>query len=157
MTETTNSLDAKTSSSTRTSTGARSKKVRHPSGYRSSVVISSGLSEAPSQSRPWLARMEYLYELSHLLPLHSQHYLKRMLGIAAMTTLRLDPSIKNTICKKCKYILIPYKTATLTVHGHAPRLQCLNCGTVRILAQIKKSKALNETCESSSRSEARES
>ncbi|KAE8305508.1 Ribonuclease P [Giardia duodenalis] len=128
----------------RVSTRPRGKRVRHPPGYRSSTIISSELDTAPLQSRPWLARMEYLYKLSHLLPFHSQHYLKRMLGIAAMTTLRLDPSIKGTICKRCKYLLIPHQTATLSVYRRAPQLQCLNCGAMRILAQTKKSKALHE-------------
>ncbi|EFO63416.1 Hypothetical protein GLP15_3732 [Giardia lamblia P15] len=81
--------------------------------------------------------MEYLYRLSHLLPFHSQHYLKRMLGIAAMTTLRLDPSIKNTICRRCKCLLIPHQTARLSVRRHAPQLQCLNCEATCVLAQTK--------------------
>lgn len=127
----------KISSNTHNRTKHRRKRIQHPPGYRCSTVISSGIEGAPSQSRLWLARMEYLYELSHLLPLHSQHYLKRMQSIAAMTTLRLDPSIKNTICRTCKCILIPHKTATLTVEHHVPQLHCLNCVTTRVLSKVK--------------------
>ncbi|KAI0744090.1 RNAse P Rpr2/Rpp21/SNM1 subunit domain-containing protein [Daedaleopsis nitida] len=58
----------------------------------------------------------------------------RIVGQKAMV--RMDPSIKRTLCKQCDTVLMPGSTATVRVkplhsHGHVVVYTCLTCNTSR--------------------------
>ncbi|TFK85544.1 Rpr2-domain-containing protein [Polyporus arcularius HHB13444] len=58
----------------------------------------------------------------------------RIVGQKAMV--RMDPSIKRTLCKQCDTILIPGSTASVRVkplssHGHAVVYTCTSCNATR--------------------------
>ncbi|RDX42738.1 Rpr2-domain-containing protein [Lentinus brumalis] len=58
----------------------------------------------------------------------------RIVGQKAMV--RMDPSIKRTLCKQCDTVLIPGSTASVRVkplssHGHAVVYTCTSCNATR--------------------------
>ncbi|KAG9005250.1 hypothetical protein FRB94_001668 [Tulasnella sp. JGI-2019a] len=70
-----------------------------------------------------------------LMELSRQHS-RSMKVIAKKSVLRMDPSVKRTICKTCQMVLIPGISATVRVksspsHGHAARYTCTACHTSR--------------------------
>ncbi|EAU90906.1 hypothetical protein CC1G_02293 [Coprinopsis cinerea okayama7 len=65
-----------------------------------------------------------------------QFYARSIPTVAQRTTLKIDPSVKRTLCKGCKTTLIPgVSVATrlrkLSSHGHAMVYRCLNCKTTK--------------------------
>ncbi|KAG8864617.1 hypothetical protein FRB96_005121 [Tulasnella sp. 330] len=62
----------------------------------------------------------------------SRQHAHAMKVIAKKSVLRMDPSVKRTICKKCQTVLIPGVSATVRVkrsasHGHATCYTCMSC------------------------------
>ncbi|CAL1706383.1 unnamed protein product [Somion occarium] len=62
----------------------------------------------------------------------SRNYIQSMKAIGLKTTVRLDPTVKRTLCKKCNIVLIPGSTASIRVntsqaHGNAVVYTCLSC------------------------------
>lgn len=59
------------------------------------------------------SRLSYLYQLSNTFAtnkkyeLLSRNFARNVDGIAKKTVLKLSPSIKRTLCKKCNTLLIP--------------------------------------------------
>lgn len=77
-------------------------------------------------------RINYLYHLAHQM-CHideklARFYLTQLLDVAEKNVVRLDPSLKRSICKGCKGILIPPTTCNLTTEGPLLVLTCLCCG-----------------------------
>ncbi|CAG8482597.1 12845_t:CDS:2 [Dentiscutata heterogama] len=68
-----------------------------------------------------------------LIPL-SRFYISTMKSIGTKQVLRIDPSIKRTLCKKCESVLIPGVTSRIRIKSKPePQLQvmCTQCGTTR--------------------------
>lgn len=66
----------------------------------------------------------------------SRAYVSSMKSIGRKTVVKLDPSVKRTICKGCDTLLIPGVTATVRSkfspsHQKLVRFSCLNCKTTR--------------------------
>ncbi|KAI0779479.1 Rpr2-domain-containing protein [Fomes fomentarius] len=66
----------------------------------------------------------------------SRSYVSTMRIVGQKAMVRMDPSIKRTLCKKCDTILIPGSTSsvrvkTLRVHEKVITYTCHTCGTVR--------------------------
>ena len=65
----------------------------------------------PSKKEDALTRMNYLYQLAHeALKLNNQplarFYIYTMKGIAKRLVIKMDKSIKRTICKHCDSLLV---------------------------------------------------
>ncbi|KAI9459101.1 Rpr2-domain-containing protein [Russula earlei] len=63
-------------------------------------------------------------------------YVRAMRLIGQKTTVKMDPTVKRTLCKGCDTVLIPGLSATVRVHGsgahrHVITTNCLRCGTAR--------------------------
>ncbi|KAI0682543.1 RNAse P Rpr2/Rpp21/SNM1 subunit domain-containing protein [Cytidiella melzeri] len=63
-------------------------------------------------------------------------YVRSMKVIGKKTTVRMDPTVKRTLCKKCAIVLVPGSTALVRVkssgpHGHVVLWTCLACKTTR--------------------------
>ncbi|KAG9048755.1 hypothetical protein FS837_012118 [Tulasnella sp. UAMH 9824] len=66
----------------------------------------------------------------------SRHHLRTMKAIGAKSVLRMDPSVKRTICKGCQAVLIPGVTAKVRTkssrtHKHITRYICQQCKKAR--------------------------
>ncbi|KAI5123981.1 hypothetical protein M0805_006393 [Coniferiporia weirii] len=66
----------------------------------------------------------------------SRSYVKSMKIIGQKTNVKMDPSVKRTLCKGCNGILMPGVTAKVRVkplpsHGHAVNYTCMNCSISR--------------------------
>ncbi|CCL98703.1 uncharacterized protein FIBRA_00707 [Fibroporia radiculosa] len=63
-------------------------------------------------------------------------YVRSMKIISQKATVRMDPNVKRTLCKKCNTILMPGSTASVrtkpsSTHGHSIAYTCVTCGTTR--------------------------
>jgi len=70
-----------------------------------------------------------------LLNLSKQHT-RTIKAIGNKAVLRIDPTVKRTICKGCQTVLIPGVTASVrikpsAIHSHLARYTCLACRTSR--------------------------
>ncbi|KAG7096392.1 hypothetical protein E1B28_003835 [Marasmius oreades] len=59
-------------------------------------------------------------------------YIGTMKVVSTKTTVRMDPSIKRTLCRGCNTVLVVGSTASVRVkgspcHGHSMRYTCLKC------------------------------
>ncbi|KAH8119363.1 Rpr2-domain-containing protein [Phellopilus nigrolimitatus] len=66
----------------------------------------------------------------------ARSYVKSMKIIGQKTNVKMDPSVKRTLCKGCNTVLMPGVTAKVRVkplpsHGHAVNYTCINCSTSR--------------------------
>ncbi|EIN11439.1 Rpr2-domain-containing protein [Punctularia strigosozonata HHB-11173 SS5] len=66
----------------------------------------------------------------------AREYVKDMKLVGRKTTVRLDPSVKRTICKGCNLVLLPGTTARVRIHascshGNAIVYTCLSCHMLR--------------------------
>ncbi|KIL62399.1 hypothetical protein M378DRAFT_81285 [Amanita muscaria Koide BX008] len=66
----------------------------------------------------------------------SRAYIDTMLTVGKKTTVKMDPSIKRTLCKRCQSVLVPGLTVSVRVrkstsHRHALELTCTFCGFER--------------------------
>jgi len=66
----------------------------------------------------------------------SRSYIKSMKIVGQKTTVKMDPSVKRTLCKGCNIVLMSGSTATIRVksspsHGHAVTYTCTSCNTSR--------------------------
>ena len=86
-----------------------------------------------------IERMNYLYQIAHeALRLKNESlarfYIYTMMGISKRLVIRLDPSIKRTICKHCHSLLIPGITMKVRISpNREPHVvnTCLYCGKVK--------------------------
>ncbi|KAK2179318.1 hypothetical protein NP493_498g00010 [Ridgeia piscesae] len=91
----------------------------------------------PSTKPEMFTRINFLYQAAHRVLLESPNntglvrfYAYTLRSIAMKNVLRLDPTIKRTLCKKCSMLLIPGVTATVRHRGHKQRhtvVTCLEC------------------------------
>ncbi|XP_064624274.1 ribonuclease P protein subunit p21-like [Lineus longissimus] len=87
--------------------------------------------------------MNYLYQLATCTLAQNpentnlvRFYLQTMQSIAKKLVLRIDPSIKRTLCKKCYMLLVPGITATVRIKSKKSRqrhtvVQCLECKALK--------------------------
>ncbi|OCB86941.1 Rpr2-domain-containing protein [Sanghuangporus baumii] len=66
----------------------------------------------------------------------ARSYVKSMKIIGQKTNVKMDPSIKRTMCKGCNMLLMPGVTAKVRVkplpsHGHVVSYTCMNCSFSR--------------------------
>ncbi|KAL5485179.1 hypothetical protein ACEPAI_7821 [Sanghuangporus weigelae] len=66
----------------------------------------------------------------------ARSYVKSMKIIGQKTNVKMDPSVKRTMCKGCNTLLMPGVTAKVRVkplpsHGHAVSYTCMNCSFSR--------------------------
>ncbi|KAI0773904.1 RNAse P Rpr2/Rpp21/SNM1 subunit domain-containing protein [Fomes fomentarius] len=66
----------------------------------------------------------------------SRSYVSTMRIVGQKAMVRMDPSIKRTLCKKCDTILVPGSTSSVRIktrrgHGQIVTYTCHTCGTVR--------------------------
>jgi len=66
----------------------------------------------------------------------SRSYVQSMKTIGTKTNVRMDPSVKRTLCKGCNIVLVPGSTAAVRIksssaHGHVMTYSCLLCNHVR--------------------------
>ncbi|KAL5507258.1 hypothetical protein ACEPAH_6714 [Sanghuangporus vaninii] len=66
----------------------------------------------------------------------ARSYVKSMKIIGQKTNVKMDPSVKRTMCKSCNMLLMPGVTAKVRVkplpsHGHAVSYTCMNCSFSR--------------------------
>ncbi|EMD37650.1 hypothetical protein CERSUDRAFT_123546 [Gelatoporia subvermispora B] len=66
----------------------------------------------------------------------ARSYVDSMRSIGQKTTVKMDPAVKRTLCRKCDVVLIPGVSATVRVkssssHGHAMSYTCMTCKTIR--------------------------
>ena len=97
-------------------------------------------------------RMNYLYQLAHqALKLEQEplarFYIYTMKGISKRLVIKLDPSIKRTICKHCDSLLVAGITMRVRVSSRRePHIveTCLYCNNQkRYLARIPKTEVNN--------------
>ncbi|PBK74610.1 Rpr2-domain-containing protein [Armillaria solidipes] len=92
--------------------------------YQASVYLNG----VPSQSPPRRKRVT----TSDL----SRSYVSSMKIVGQKTVVKMDPSVKRTICKGCNTILVPGSTVTIRAnkspsHGHLMVYTCTQCKTTR--------------------------
>ncbi|KAK0503705.1 RNAse P Rpr2/Rpp21/SNM1 subunit domain-containing protein, partial [Armillaria luteobubalina] len=92
--------------------------------YQASVYLNSVTSQSPSRRRR--------VSTSDL----SRSYVSSMKVVGQKTVVKMDPSIKRTICKGCNTILVPGSTVTIRVNksasrGHVMVYTCTHCQTTR--------------------------
>ncbi|KAG8934698.1 hypothetical protein FRC02_009400 [Tulasnella sp. 418] len=68
----------------------------------------------------------------------AQHHASSIRVICNKAVMRMDPSIKRTICRGCQNILIPGATSTVRIkksssHGNAVQIRCRNCTKTRLI------------------------
>ncbi|KZV67191.1 Rpr2-domain-containing protein [Peniophora sp. CONT] len=66
----------------------------------------------------------------------SRSYVHDMRQVAQKTTIRMDPSVKRSVCRRCDAILIPGVTSRTRIgpsgpHGHGLFTSCLSCKVIR--------------------------
>ncbi|KAK0244448.1 Rpr2-domain-containing protein [Armillaria nabsnona] len=66
----------------------------------------------------------------------SRSYVSSMKIVGQKTVVKMDPSVKRTICKGCNTILVPGSTVTIRAkkspsHGHLMVYTCTHCKTTR--------------------------
>ncbi|KAG7211859.1 hypothetical protein KM043_011080 [Ampulex compressa] len=86
------------------------------------------------QGKDVFERMNYLYQASHLMALKNRvaasYYNNMMVACARKAVLRMEPSVKRTICKRCQTPLIPGETARVRLSSKRVkgiRYTCLTC------------------------------
>ncbi|KAK0485300.1 RNAse P Rpr2/Rpp21/SNM1 subunit domain-containing protein, partial [Armillaria luteobubalina] len=92
--------------------------------YQASVYLNGVTSQSPSRRRR--------VSTSDL----SRSYVSSMKVVGQKTVVKMDPSIKRTICKGCNTILVPGSMVTIRVNksasrGHVMVYTCTHCKTTR--------------------------
>ncbi len=69
------------------------------------------------QNKDTLHRMNFLYQAANMVKNDelSKFYSQQLLSVSHKLVIRLNPSIKRTICKKCKSILVPGRNCVVKV------------------------------------------
>ncbi|KAG7443158.1 Rpr2-domain-containing protein [Guyanagaster necrorhizus] len=95
--------------------------------YQASVYLNGVTSQAPPRRKK--QKRVTTCDLS-------RNYVSSMKTVGQKTTVKMDPSVKRTICKGCDTILVPGSTVTIRVnkspsHGHLMVYTCTHCRTSR--------------------------
>ncbi|KAK2169877.1 hypothetical protein LSH36_6g05074 [Paralvinella palmiformis] len=87
------------------------------------------------------SRVNFLYQAAHAALIASPRdltltrtYVQSLKAVAEKSVLRLDPSLKRNLCKKCYMLLVPGITCTVRVKSKRQKhvvVRCLDCGTVK--------------------------
>ncbi|XP_030366704.1 ribonuclease P protein subunit p21 isoform X2 [Strigops habroptila] len=106
----------------------------HPEGAR---PIGSAMA-APVKDREVLQRLSFLFQAAHWVLPHSpalaRFYCSIQRGTARRLVLRLSPSVKRVVCRRCCSLLLPGAGGCLRLRGRGqPRtvLRCRSCGRHR--------------------------
>lgn len=92
--------------------------------------------------------MNFLYQAAHSVlssnpsqPQLARFYIHTLKTISKRLVLKIDPTIKRTICKSCDTLLVPGVTCTHRIRAAREKhlvVKCLTCGTLkRFLARGK--------------------
>ncbi|RPA79147.1 Rpr2-domain-containing protein [Ascobolus immersus RN42] len=102
--------------------------------------------KGPPVPRQPMSRINYLLQASQLLhqtPVHklSRHYIGTAKSVAKKTLVRLDPSIKRTICKRCDSLMLPGEGGRYSIENKSKGgrkrwadvlvVECQACGTAK--------------------------
>lgn len=106
------------------------------------------------KGRDVFERMNYLYQLinfwSPINPELAAYYSKLMISISKKSVLRLDSSIKRSICKGCNFHLLEGSTVrTRYIQNHCGQIVkvCNKCGLIKRFPARKVKRKLNKTPE----------
>ncbi|XP_042658371.1 ribonuclease P protein subunit p21 isoform X1 [Tyto alba] len=93
---------------------------------------------APVRDREALQRLNFLFQAAHWVLPHSpalaRFYCSTQRGAARRLVLRMAPSVKRTVCRRCCSLLLPGLGGCLRLRGGGqPRwvLRCRSCGRCR--------------------------
>ncbi|KAK0222063.1 RNAse P Rpr2/Rpp21/SNM1 subunit domain-containing protein, partial [Armillaria fumosa] len=91
--------------------------------YQASVYLNGVTSQSPRRRRVTTSDL-------------SRSYVSSMKVVGQKTVVKMDPSVKRTICKGCNTILVPGSTVTIRAnksasHGHVMVYTCTHCKTTR--------------------------
>ncbi|XP_065899312.1 ribonuclease P protein subunit p21-like [Dysidea avara] len=87
-----------------------------------------------------MLRMNFLYQAAYTAVdsaesfSTSRYYINTMKTIAKKLVLRIDPSMKRTVCKRCNTLLIPGKTSSSRLRSRREKhvvVKCWTCGMVK--------------------------
>ncbi|KAM6188511.1 ribonuclease P protein subunit p21 [Sarcoramphus papa] len=106
----------------------------HPAGARPM----GGAMAAPVRDREALQRLSFLFQAAHWVlpysPALARFYCSTQRGAARRLVLRMAPSVKRTVCRRCCSLLLPGAGGCVRLRGRGqPRtvLRCRNCGRCR--------------------------
>lgn len=106
------------------------------------------------RGRDVFERMNYLYQLvnfwSPINPELAAHYAKLMVSISKKSVLRLDSSIKRSICKGCNFHLLDGSTVrTRFTRNHCGQIVkiCNKCGVEKRFPAPREKKKKGKTSE----------
>ncbi|XP_064605244.1 ribonuclease P protein subunit p21-like [Liolophura sinensis] len=98
-------------------------------------------------NREIFQRINYLYQAAHMVlkncPSNTElvrFYMQSIKTMAKRQVLRLDPSIKRNICKKCFMLLVPGISASVRFKAKQEKrcvIRCLECNTVKCFIHSK--------------------
>ncbi|KAG9076793.1 hypothetical protein FRC06_009316 [Ceratobasidium sp. 370] len=68
----------------------------------------------------------------------ARKHVKTLKGIASGAVVKIDPSVKRVLCKKCSSVLVPGSTASVRVkisgpHGKIISYTCFSCNERRVI------------------------
>ncbi|KAG8744482.1 hypothetical protein FRC10_010047 [Ceratobasidium sp. 414] len=68
----------------------------------------------------------------------ARKHVKTIKGIASGAVVKIDPSVKRVLCKKCSTVLVPGSTASVRVktsgpHGKIVSYTCFSCNERRVI------------------------
>ncbi|KAG8688043.1 hypothetical protein FRC08_011652, partial [Ceratobasidium sp. 394] len=68
----------------------------------------------------------------------ARKHVKTLKGIASGAVVKVDPSVKRVLCKKCSLVLVPGSTASVRVktsgpHGKIVSYTCFSCNERRVI------------------------
>ncbi|XP_071657131.1 ribonuclease P protein subunit p21 [Patagioenas fasciata] len=93
---------------------------------------------APVRDREALQRLSFLFQAAHWVLPHSpglaRFYCSTQRGAARRLVLRMAPSVKRVVCRRCCSLLVPGAGGCVRIRGGGqPRtvLRCWNCGRSR--------------------------
>ncbi|XP_075594571.1 ribonuclease P protein subunit p21 isoform X3 [Balearica regulorum gibbericeps] len=79
---------------------------------------------APVRDREALQRLNFLFQAAHWVLPHSpalaRFYCSTQRGAARRLVLRMAPSVKRTVCRRCCSLLLPGAGGCLRLRGPAP-------------------------------------
>ncbi|KAF7315657.1 hypothetical protein MIND_00081300 [Mycena indigotica] len=100
--------------------------------YQASVYLGTVLPVPPPSTPPRRAKRSRRMNVHDL----SKVYAGSMKTVSKKTMVKIDPSVKRTICQGCNLVLLAGSTASVRVnssreHGHVMSYRCIACDSTR--------------------------
>ncbi|XP_013393903.1 ribonuclease P protein subunit p21 isoform X1 [Lingula anatina] len=99
-------------------------------------------------------RMNFLYQAAHHALASNpdnvemvRFYTHSLKNIAKRKVLRLDPSLKRTMCKRCSMLLVPGVSATVRVRGKGLKRVIVKCVECKLLKRFPLKEGYKLWCE----------